>query len=330
MKKRSKEVVIFSGKESLTLIGIILCLFIIMLLNAVDFKQPCLLQCNSSFLNKKNVILEKTNNEMYLALIQNDYVSEHIRRFHVWEENTTNFILKNIKPGDTVVECGANIGYYTTMFAKLVTDQGRVYAYEANDEVLELAILSLKMNDLSKIVNLKRACISNKLGIANFIYYSPDAEALCTVNMGMAHVEPLIKKDKNRQFQMDNTYAKLGMDVGKVKQIQTISLDDDLKYANNINWLKMDIEGAEILAIQGAHNLIESSPNLKIIMEWSPSMMSDYGDVEELIDYLLNLGFSFYSINNDGSLGQKWNKKELLAHNINGTDLVLIREKING
>ena len=119
MKKRSKAVVIFSGKESLTLISIILCLFIIVLLNAVDFGQPCSPQCYPSFSHKKNIILEKTNTGIYLALIQKDYISEHIRRSHIWEENTTNFIIKNIKPGDTVVECGANIGYYTTMFARL-------------------------------------------------------------------------------------------------------------------------------------------------------------------------------------------------------------------
>jgi hypothetical protein len=45
------------------------------------------------------------------------------------------------------------------------------------------------------------------------------------------------------------------------------SIYEDLSHLKNADWLRMDIEGAEILALQGAKTIINSSPKLEIVME---------------------------------------------------------------
>ena len=87
----------------------------------------------------------------------------------------------------------------------------------------------------------------------------------------------------------------------------------------------MDIEGSEILAIQGAKRLIENSPNLKIVTEWNPEFLSRYGEPAELIDYLFSQGFSAYTINQNGSFGKKLSKEQLLAPH--HSDLIFVRDE---
>ena len=48
----------------------------------------------------------------------------------IWEELTTALLIETIKEGDIVVDIGANIGYFTLLAARLVGENGRVYAFE--------------------------------------------------------------------------------------------------------------------------------------------------------------------------------------------------------
>jgi FkbM family methyltransferase len=247
----------------------------------------------------------------WIALIENDLISEKIKETGVWEPDVTNYLVKNIKPNETVIELGANIGYYTIMMAKLVSPGGRIYAYEANNEVYDLALLSLKMNDLLNIVNMKNIGILDKTGEAILHYTQPDNCSPSKTNIGRAHI--VSTKRRNKGY--------------LVKKIKVTSLDEDLPNLKNVDWLRMDIEGSELPAIYGAKRIIESSPNLKIVMEWAPYMLQNFGSVSDLIDLLHNYGFTFYTLKNNGDLGDIMSKAKLLKSK--HTDLVLIRNQKN-
>ena len=82
--------------------------------------------------------------------------------------------------------------------------------------------------------------------------------------------------------------------------VRTTTLAKALPYVTKINVLRMDAEGSEILVINGAHDLIANSANLKIIMEWSNHSLSKYGDPNELIAYLTAQQFRFWKISATG------------------------------
>jgi FkbM family methyltransferase len=292
------RVEIFSGVSSLRAIIFLLCALVVIILHYED-----------DYSKNEKYKLCRTNQDLWIAVIENDLVSSFIANDSVWEPNVTNYLVANIKPGEIIVEIGGNIGYYTTLMAKLVSPSGKVYSYEANDEVYNLANLSLKMNDLSDIATIKNVAISDKDGEVNFVIplqkkYSD------FVNIGTAHIAAGEAEDSTSDI--------------KIKKVKTTFLDADLPNLENVDWLRMDIEGSEIMALKGARRIIESSPKLKIVMEWAPRMMKNYGNVSKLIDDMHSYGFRFYNILEHNKLSDQLSKEHLLNVK-NLEDVVLLR-----
>ena len=188
---------------------------------------------------------------------------------------------------------GANIGYFTTLLAKLVGKNGKVYSYEANKEVCDLAFF-LTNEWVSDIAYVKNCAVSNKNGFIDFSYQKIHGGKRNDISL--SHLK----------FAGDKTWT--------TAQVPCVRIDDDLPDLTNVDWLRMDIEGAEILALSGAKKIIESSPNLKIITEWDVNMMSHYRDVSKLIDDLHAAGFKFFRLPTmHYKLGQELTKHELLT-----------------
>lgn len=243
-----------------------------------------------------NYAIRKTNQGLWIAGIRGDLVSNTIFEKGEWEPNVTKYLTEHVKPSETVIEIGANIGYYTTLLASIVGKNGKIYSYEANKHVFDLAILSLRMNALEREgVFLKNFAVSDSVGTIELVCASNEDFVLGGVNLGGTHLKfPLEKNDE------------------KTVSVQSVTLDEDLPDVKNVDWLRMDIEGSEILALKGAKRIIESSPNLKIVMEWSVRMLGYYGDISTLIDEMHAYGFKFYHIDIQGKLGKELSKETLL------------------
>ena len=59
-----------------------------------------------------------------------DWLGSHVFATGEYEPSTSNVACEVIKPGMTVVDVGANVGYFTLLFASLVGSRGQVYAFE--------------------------------------------------------------------------------------------------------------------------------------------------------------------------------------------------------
>jgi len=222
----------------------------------------------------------------------------------VYEPLETKVVNNEVKKGNVVLDLGANIGYYTLIFAKLVGEEGRVYAFEPDPDNFTLLKKNVEVNGYRNVVLVQRA-IANKTSKMN-LYLSAD-------NKGDHRIY-----DPNERR--------------KVIEIEAIKLDDYFrKYNGCPDFIKMDIQGAERLAIDGMSGLLHKTRRLKLTTEFCPLMLESSGTrPEDYLKCLVSYGFEFYNINERKQKVERVSVSGLLtlysAEKKNYTNLLCIRQ----
>lgn len=169
---------------------------------------------------------------------------------------------KILKPNMVFVDIGANVGYFSLIAAKLVGDQGQVYAFEPDPENFKLLEKNIKVNNYKNIIAINKA-ISNKSGKAR-LYLEPDN--LCG--------HSLVAKNGN-----------------KFVEVETIILDEFLKN-KKIDVIKIDVEGFEPAAFEGMKNTIKNNDKISMITEFYPEAIKKAGySPEKYKNDLIGMGF---------------------------------------
>ena len=118
-------------------------------------------RCLRSYL--KSDFVEIEGRQMFLD--SNDSLRLSINR--VYEPSETKTIKTHVKKGDVVLDIGANIGYYTLIFAELVGEKGKVYAFEPDPTNFDLLRKNVEINGYRNITLIQKA-VSNKNGKISF------------------------------------------------------------------------------------------------------------------------------------------------------------------
>lgn len=190
----------------------------------------------------------------------------------IYEEYETELVKKEIKRGDVILDLGANIGYYTLIFAKLVGESGKVFAFEPDPDNFALLKKNVENNGYQNVVLINKA-ISDKTG----------------------KLKLYINKEDNKGDHRIHDWH----DGRESIEIESIKLDDYFKnYNGKIDFIKMDIQGAEFEAVQGMFHLLNNNQNVKILSEFWPVGLKRSG-VEPLLylELLLQKGFKIYELN---------------------------------
>lgn len=165
-----------------------------------------------------------------------------------YDQFFSNYLSKLDMRGKVVFEVGAHIGYHAMQFAQLVGEAGAVYAFEPNTFNRERFQLNLTKNtDLAKIIKLYDVAVSDCEGQIEFNFSS---------NVDDGKSSGSFIRGAHTPYQ-EEFYDDIGF---KKMTVKTVSLDhaSALLNINNIPYLiKIDVEGAENLVLQGAVNIIE-------------------------------------------------------------------------
>jgi FkbM family methyltransferase len=161
--------------------------------------------------------------------------SSHVLLEGYWEMWLTMFFARHIKPGMTVIDVGANFGYYTLFFGALVGASGRVYAVEPNLAVAEKLRRSVELNGLAARTTIINAAAGAEDGDADL--YVP-------------HGEP-----KNSMI-VANADA-MAPDLGTVHKVRRIRLDQFSETIPHVDLVKIDAEGAEQDIIAGMETILQ-------------------------------------------------------------------------
>jgi FkbM family methyltransferase len=169
-----------------------------------------------------------------------------------------------------VLDIGANIGVYTVFFAKRVP---HVDAFEPVGEIADWLRENLALNKLNN-VRIHEVCISDSVGSADFVPASP-------INWGV---------------------GRISSGQGSVS-LECSTLDAFLNgEVNEPTLIKMDIEGAEWMAVKGASRTLKNRhARLDLLLEIHPEQIAEYGgSVTRLAEMLRDAGFTLHAIEQPG------------------------------
>jgi FkbM family methyltransferase len=175
-------------------------------------------------------------------------------RSGTYEPHLTAVFERYCRPGMTVVDVGANLGYFSLLASKLVGPAGRVIALEPNSENCRLLLSSLRLSDASN-VELFPVAADEAPGWA---YYATHVGS----NGGLVDDDDLLSR------------------FGTV--VPTFRLDDLVD--GKVDFLKMDVEGAEGRVVRGATRIIEKDRPI-VTTELKEEMLQRVS-VRSVADYL--------------------------------------------
>lgn len=148
------------------------------------------------------------------------------------EPEVVDFLIAHVRPGDTVYDVGANVGYFTLIAAQLVGPQGRVVAFEPLPQNAAALRRNVELNGLDHVV-VAEAAVSARNGTAVLSVGDSDQEATL-----------------------------LGGRTAGTVTVATTTLDAALERWGAPAVLKVDIEGAEHEALPAATAVLARRPAL--------------------------------------------------------------------
>lgn len=186
-----------------------------------------------------------------------------------WEPLETQVILAALRPGDTFVDVGANIGFFSLLAHQRVAPNGRVHAVEATPSTADLLDANIARNAASSIYVHRCAAGDREAAVTMVVH---DAG-----NIGSNHLS-------------------FG-DAGPAVPLRRL---DNLLASETIRLIKLDIEGAEAMALRGAGAILDGDTAPALLFEFSPDMLRGMGDdPAALLDHLEVRGYAIYEIHPD-------------------------------
>lgn len=252
-------------------------------------------------------VIEIQGSKMYVNVNDEDYrmrkTFEAYASSLVHEKATTELFKKIVKEGDVVVDLGANIGYFTLLAAKLVGPEGKVYAFEPEPKNYYYLQKNIKLNNYNYVLAFQKA-VSDRNGKTKLY--------ICDYDTGHHTIN---------KFNGIENYSKGRTTKEKSIEIETITLDDFLKgKVNQVDVIKMDVEGAEALALAGMDNILKKNKGIKMFVEFFPLLIENMGNSSrEFVRKILeDYKFSIYIISDDynalkGKMIKINNVKELMG-----------------
>ena len=221
---------------------------------------------NSYLSPKKDVLIKVKGHNMYASTFDR-IIALYLWKFSRLENFETELSKKIVKRSASVIDIGANIGYYSLIFAKLVGKNGKVYAFEPDPENFRLLVKNILENKYKNIVPIQKA-VTNKSGKIK-LYHSMEHRGIHSV------------------------YKLRG--ERKIIEVNTTTLDQFINNKTKLQVIKMDIEGSECLALSGMKRVIKKN-NIIILSEFWPRAIrkcktSPKGFIEELKSYGFKINY---------------------------------------
>lgn len=202
-----------------------------------------------------------------------DVVANTIINNEVFDHEIIACAEKFIKPGTVVLDLGANYGQMSVLFSKMTGENGKVYSFDADDFIFEILTKNLQINHCTNAQPVFGA-VHNVAG------------------------EVLIFPEQD--FERFGAYGSYGIDYNRKKagrEVPTLTIDG-LNIQGNISFMKIDVQGGDLFALQGAVETIQKH-KMPILFEFEYLFQDDmHLDFQEYVDFVNKINYKFARVIN--------------------------------
>jgi FkbM family methyltransferase len=208
-------------------------------------------------------------------------ITPHLLLDGFWEPWVTAVIMRRVRPGMRVLDVGANCGYYAVLMADLVGEAGHVTAFEPHPGMARLLRRNLEANGLDgRVVAVEKALADRPGRVTLSVYRHHGGE-------GTLRTDGLVSEISDELVSIE---------------VEAITFDEYCGTHETPDFIKMDIEGGEPAAIEGALGVLSRTPHLEMVMEFSVCWIGTRSRAEAFLHRIEGLGFTLRIIDHTGDL----------------------------
>lgn len=233
------------------------------------------------------------SNGITMDLDISEFVQSHLYLFGSYELPTVRFIRSHVRPGMTLIDVGAQIGYITLEMSRAGGSGVSLYSFEPEPRNIAKLNANLRLNDINNVTIVDRAVSDHDGLIRLFMSSDNNAGTHSTIASG-----PFVSND--------------------FIEIPCVRLDTFVREqaVQSVDMIKIDVEGGELEVLKGAEETLRRFKPV-LIVEMSSSIQQSRGfSVPKFKEMLRDWGYSAYSINTDGSLSLTNNTQDHEMENL--------------
>lgn len=204
------------------------------------------------------------------AHLKKDIVANDIKNGNYFEPEVIEVAKTYIKKGTAVLDVGANYGQMSVVFSEIVGEAGTVYAFEAEPIIYDILLKTFAANQCKNVKAIPGA-VHYKSG-EKLVFPEPD-------------------------FKRFNSYGSYGIDPnaksGRIVESITI---DSLQIRELISFMKIDIQGSDLFALQGAKDTILRN-KMPILFEFEQQLQNEFHtSFDDYVNFVKSINYKFEKI----------------------------------
>ncbi len=210
------------------------------------------------YLGGRRGMTQLSTGQLFIVNTEARDIATWIIHAGVWENFVDDILSALVRPGDTFLDVGANMGYYTVKIGGMVGEQGRVFSFEPNPSFFDVLSDNCHINGFDSRAKCFNAAAGETAGSSS-LTFEPRYPGGGMVGLGAEYA----------------VQGRLQVEV------PVIVIDDVVE--GKADLIKIDVEGFEPLVLRGMKNLLARSPDCALVVEVNFAIWSNYGDPAQMV-----------------------------------------------
>jgi FkbM family methyltransferase len=240
-------------------------------LSNAEFVRLCRAASQAVYVGNQTILCRVLSRYLMYVDSQDISLAPHLSLNGYWEPAVTYAFARCLQPGWNCIDVGANHGYFSLLMASIVGTTGKVLALEPNTNLVQMLQRTVIVNGLTETIAVSPLAASDTDG-------EPVTLAVPRGQIGGASIARLVGAG-------DDAIA-----------TETVTIDRLTAGWTQVDFIKIDTEGAEEAVWRGMRQTLQRNPNIVIVLEFGATR---YPDGRAFLQEILNQGFILRAI--DGS-----------------------------